>query len=200
MIKNIIFDFGDVFINLDKEATLKEMNTLGLSEPTPELYTLAKSYEVGKLSSAAFQNSLHHIFPEATPQALTRAWNAIILDFPETRLKFIEELSREANYRLFLLSNTNEMHIKYVKETMGIENYERFKACFEQFYLSHEIKLRKPNTDIYEFVLQKNKLNPKETLFIDDTEENTEGAKTLGIKCWHLQVGVDDITDLKDRL
>ena len=83
---------------------------------------------------------------------------------------------------------------------MGIENYERFKACFEQFYLSHEIKLRKPNTDIYEFVLQKNKLNPKETLFIDDTEENTEGAKKLGIKCWHLQVGLDDITDLKDRL
>lgn len=200
MIKNIIFDFGDVFINLDKEATLKEMNTFGLSEPTPELYTLAKSYEVGKLSSAAFLNSLHHILPEATPQALTRAWNAIILDFPEPRLQFIEELSREANYRLFLLSNTNEMHIKYVKETMGIENYERFKACFEQFYLSHEIKLRKPNTHIYEFVLQKNKLNPKETLFIDDTEENTEGAKKLGIKCWHLQVGVDDITDLKDRL
>ena len=188
MIKNIIFDFGDVFINLDKEATLTE------------LYTLAKSYEVGKLSSAAFLNSLHHIFPEATPQALTRAWNAIILDFPETRLQFIEELSREANYRLFLLSNTNDMHIEYVKETMGIENYERFKACFEQFYLSHEIKLRKPNTDIYEFVLQKNKLNPKETLFIDDTEENTEGAKKLGIKCWHLQVGLDDITDLKDRL
>ena len=200
MIKNIIFDFGDIFINLDKEATFREMIQFGLTEPTPELVALAKEYEIGALSSEAFIKSLNGIFPKATPQALTKAWNAIILDFPERRLRFIEELHREDNYRLLLLSNTNELHINYVKETMGIENYERFKACFEQFYLSHEINLRKPNTDIYEFVLKENALNASETLFIDDTKENVDSARRLDIHGWHLQVGEEDITDLKNRL
>jgi putative hydrolase of the HAD superfamily len=200
MIKNIIFDFGDIFINLDKEATFREMMKFGLTEPTLELLTLAKEYETSAISSKAFLDSLNRIFPKATPQDLTEAWNAILLDFPEYRLRFIEEFHREANYRLFLLSNTNEIHINYVMESMGMKDYKRFKACFEQFYLSHEINLRKPNTEIYEFVLNENELNASETLFIDDTKENIEGARKLGIHGWHLQVGVEDITDLKNRL
>lgn len=200
MIKNIIFDFGDIFVNLDKEAIFREMTHFGFQELTPEIDTLAKQYEIGQISSYEFIAKLNSIFPKATPEKIIKAWNSIILDFPERRLRFIEAMKKEGNYRLFLLSNTNELHIDYVKETMGMENYNRFKSCFEQFYLSHEIKLRKPNTAIYEYVLQENTLIADETLFIDDTKENTDSAKGLGILCWHLQVGKEDITDLKEKL
>jgi len=65
--------------------------------------------------------------------------------------------------------------------------------------LSHEIHLRKPNTDIYEFVLEENQLIPEETFFIDDTEENTRTAEKLGIKIWNLIPGEEDIVDLLTR-
>ncbi|MGB3149975.1 MAG: HAD family phosphatase [Maribacter sp.] len=200
MIRNIIFDFGDIFINLDKEAVYKEMSKFGFTALTPELDTLAKQYEIGAISTGDFISSLERIFPKATSKMITEAWNSIILDFPKRRLKFIEHLKREKKYKLFLLSNTNELHIDYVIKTVGMEHYKRFKACFEEFYLSHEINLRKPNAATYQFVIDKNKLKPADTLFIDDTKENIAGAEKLGIRCWHLEVGKEDVTDLKTRL
>ena len=200
MIKNIIFDFGDIFINLDKLAVFKQMALFGFTELTPQLDTLAKDYEMGLMSSERYVVALREIFPEADSERIISAWNSIILDFPEYRLDFIEKLKRENNYRLFLLSNTNDLHISYVKETMGINRYKRFKACFEQFYLSHEIHMRKPNADIYEYVLAENGLHANETFFIDDTEENTESASLLGIQTWNLKVGQEDITELTKKL
>ena len=58
---------------------------------------------------------------------------------------------------------------------------------FEKVYLSHEIELRKPNVEIFEFVIENNQLDPKRTLFIDDTAGHLEGAKQLGIHTYHLQ-------------
>ncbi|HCY98202.1 MAG TPA: haloacid dehalogenase, partial [Polaribacter sp.] len=124
------------------------------------------------------------------------AWNAILLDFPEKRLKFIQELAKNKKYRLFLLSNTNDLHISWIQNDWGIELYTAFKNCFEQFYLSHELRLRKPNKDIYNFVLEANHLIAEETLFIDDTKENTIAAKSLGIQVWHLIPGNEDVVEL----
>ena len=124
------------------------------------------------------------------------AWNAILLDFPTHRLTFLKELAKSKQYRLFLLSNTNDMHISWIQENWGSTLYLEFKNCFEEFYLSHEIHFRKPNADIYEFVLQENNLIADETFFIDDTEENTRAAEKLGIKTWNLQPGKEDIIDL----
>ncbi|MDC0008330.1 HAD-IA family hydrolase, partial [bacterium] len=109
-------------------------------------------------------------------------------------------LAATKKYRLFLLSNTNAIHIRKVIEIMGNDRFQRFKRCFEQFYLSHEIGLRKPNADCYEFVLNRNKLIAAETLFIDDTEPNTVAASQLGIQVWHLQVGKEDVSELNSRL
>ncbi|PIB23685.1 haloacid dehalogenase [Maribacter sp. 4U21] len=200
MIKNIIFDFGDIFINLDKPAIFKHMALFGFTELTPELDTLAKDYEMGLMSSDSYVTALNEIFPQADKERIVSAWNSIILDFPEHRLDFIEKLKKQNTYRLFLLSNTNDLHITYVKETMGLDRYNRFKNCFEEFYLSHEIHMRKPNADIYEYVLTQNGLRPTETLFIDDTKENTDSASLLGIKVWNLSVGQEDITELTKRI
>ena len=83
---------------------------------------------------------------------------------------------------------------------MGMTNYNRFKNAFEVFYLSYEMGMRKPDSEIFEFVLTENDLRPSETLFVDDTKENTDSASSLGIKTWNLQVGQEDITQLKSRL
>ncbi|MEM9076562.1 MAG: HAD family phosphatase [Bacteroidota bacterium] len=200
MIKNIILDFGDIFINLDKPATARAMQPFGFEEITPELDVLFKTYEKGNISSEAFLNSVAKVFPTASKTDLIHAWNAILLNFPLHRLDFVEELSREKAYRLFLLSNTNDIHIEFVKQQMGKEDYNRFKSAFEVFYLSYEMGMRKPDTEIFQFVLQENNLKASETLFVDDTKENTDAASTLGIVTWNLKVGEEDITQLKSRL
>ncbi len=198
MIKNIVFDFGDVFINLDKEATFKKLAKLGVDQITDDMLGIAHQYEKGEISTDDFIDFFHEKFKINTSD-LVGAWNAILLGFPKHRLQFLKELFSSKKYRLFLLSNTNDLHIKWIQNNWGSELYSEFKNCFEQFYLSHEIHLRKPNTDIYEFVLKENKLNPEETFFIDDTLENTLAAEKLGIKTWNLIPGKEDVVDLLTR-
>ena len=200
MIKNIIFDFGDIFINLDKQAPLMEMSKFGLTQMTPELDAIFKDYEMGLMESDTFINALQSIFNDASREQIIAAWNSIILDFPEERLTFIEQLKKENRYRLFLLSNTNDLHIEQVKMSMGLERFKRFRNCFEQFYLSQEMKMRKPNSNIYEFVLHENNLVANETLFIDDSKENTLSASKLGILCWNLQVDKEDVLETLNHL
>lgn len=201
MIKNIIFDFGDVFINLDKKVIFREIEKFGGSpEVSHDLIALNESYEVGKIGSDEFIAQLVKVYPKASPKEIEHIWNSMLLDLPDYRLHFLENLARENKYRLFLLSNTNALHIPFFAKKVGAEKFNRFKNSFEKFYLSHEIYLRKPNREIYEFVLSENRLKAEETFFIDDTKENTDAAEKLGITCWNLQVGKEDIIHLKDKL
>lgn len=195
MIKNIVFDFGDIFINLDKKLFAEELQKIHISQESEEVLPILQQYEMGLVSTdkflVFFEERLH-----VSQDKLKRAWNSILLDFPKERLRFIQNLSESKKYRLFLLSNTNDLHISWIQKNWGMEQYNAFKICFEQFYLSHEINLRKPNNNIYEFVLTTNDLAPKETLFIDDTKENTDAAKALGIHIWNLKPGKEDVLEL----
>ncbi|SDR80082.1 putative hydrolase of the HAD superfamily [Polaribacter sp. KT25b] len=199
MIKNIIFDFGDIFINLDKPATYRKMAALGVTEITEEMIGVYHQYEKGLMTTANFINFYHDKFGIEKAD-LVNAWNAILLDFPKKRLDFLKELSASKKYRLFLLSNTNELHINWVKNSLGEVFYNEFKNCFEQFYLSHEINFRKPDKEIYEFVLNTNNLVADETLFVDDLKENTDSASTLGIKVWNLIPEKEEVTSLFDKI
>ncbi len=196
MIKNIIFDFGDIFIDLNKTASIEVMKSYGLIDVSDEMDQTNKRYEKGSISTKEFISFYQDLFPNVLEENLIAAWNAIILFFPEHRLEFMETLAKDTSYRLFLLSNTNELHINKVKENMGIERYRRFEKCFEKFYLSHEIHLRKPDKEIYNYVLGENKLIAEETLFIDDTKENTIAVTSLGIKTWNLVPENEDVIDL----
>lgn len=200
MIKNIIFDFGDVFINLDKNATKEHLAALGHYEITPELESLAIQYEKGLITTSFFLNEAEKLLPNTRQADLIEAWNSIILDFPDYRLSFLKDLVSHTNFRLFLLSNTNELHIKKVVEHMGTENYLAFKGCFEAFYLSHEIHLRKPEPEIFKMILESNALKAEETIFIDDTLVHIEAAKKIGIATWHLKVNEEDIVELNSKL
>ena len=110
------------------------------------------------------------------------------------RLEFVQQLSTK--YRLFLLSNTDAIHIATFKQKSGTSFYNDFYECFEKVYFSFEIGMRKPNPEIYNFVLDENYLQAKNTLFIDDKKENTDAAFALGIQVWNLQVGKEDVVDL----
>jgi putative hydrolase of the HAD superfamily len=195
MIKNIIFDFGDIFINLDKEGTYKAMAALGVSKITDEMIEVYQNYEKGLMTTDAFLNFFHDKF-RIPKDKLIDAWNAVLLDFPRERLGFLKKLADSKKYRLFLLSNTNDLHIKWVQNSLGNEFYNDFKSCFEQFYLSHEINFRKPDVEIYQFVLNENNLITEETLFVDDLKENTDSASSLGIKTWNLMPEEEDVTEL----
>ncbi|OAD44572.1 HAD family hydrolase [Polaribacter atrinae] len=195
MIKNLVFDFGDIFINLDKPATYREMAALGVTKITEEMIAVYHQYEKGLMTTDAFINFFHDKFGlEKTD--LVRSWNAVLLDFPKKRLEFVKELAASKKYRLFLLSNTNDLHISWIQDSLGDEFYNEFKNCFEQFYLSHEINFRKPDAEIYQFVLNENELIAEETLFVDDLKENTDSANSLGIHVWNLIPGEEEITEL----
>ncbi|MDO6812355.1 HAD-IA family hydrolase [Tenacibaculum soleae] len=200
MIKNIIFDFGDIFINLDKQATYKELAKLGVTSISEDMINTYHQYEMGLISTDDFVGFYKQKFPQLSSENLINAWNAILLDFPLQRLSFLKELAGSKKYRLFLLSNTNDLHISWIKNDWGTELYNEFKNCFEQFYLSHEINFRKPNANIYEFVLSENNLKASETIFVDDLKENTDAATELGIKVWNLVPGKDEVTNLLNKL
>ncbi|MBR9915972.1 MAG: HAD family phosphatase [Algicola sp.] len=194
-IKTLIFDFGDVFINLDKLGAMENaLQLFELKELPEDLVSINTLYEQGLISTEEFIGFYTHNFPKLSKKEIVNAWNFILKDFPEYRLEFLKNLSVSNKYQLILLSNTNELHIEWIKERIPF--YEEFKSCFDKFYLSHEIQLRKPNPNIYEFVLNENALQPESCLFIDDTKENTDSAANMGIHVWNIDENTQDIIDL----
>ncbi len=195
MINTIIFDFGNVFINLDldghEQNMLKAFEIESLSE---EMIGFNALYEQGLISTEAFLEFYTSNFPKLSREQLIDIWNFMLKDFPKHRLDFLEQLKADSKYQLILLSNTNELHIDWIKEHVTF--YEVFKSLFDAFYLSHDIQLRKPNQDIFEFVLNKNELKAEACLFIDDNLDNINSAKSLGINVWNIIPKTDDITDL----
>lgn len=197
MIKNIIFDFGDVFLNLDKEAPASAFRSFGLTEWHQDIQQINERFEVGKISEEVFLNGFQQFMPKASTTQIKEAWNSMLLDFPDKRLQFLEHLTQK--YRLFLLSNTDAIHIENFEETHGENFAKSFYQCFEKVYFSFEIGLRKPNVDCFQYLVNRHHLIPKETLFVDDRLDNCETAAALGLHVWHLQVGQETVLDLFNR-
>jgi len=204
MIKAIIFDFGDIFINLDKKGAINrtkiafgdDIITEKPNTKNKDIFKVNDAYEKGELSSSQFIAFYKTLNKNLTNNDVAKLWNSLIKDFPKYRLEFIKQLAKEKKYKLILLSNTNALHIEQVIDNMTLERYNDFKSCFDKFYLSHEIHFRKPNKDIFEFVLHENHLKAKDCLFVDDTIDNTNTAAKMGIHTWHLIPGKDDVVNL----
>tara|TARA_R100001369_G_scaffold92687_1_gene139129 strand:- start:260 stop:871 length:612 start_codon:yes stop_codon:yes gene_type:complete len=195
MIKTLIFDFGDVFINLDKHGAMKNaLDLFGLETFEDDMIATNIQYEIGNISTSEFIQFYKSKFPSLNDPDIIDAWNYIIKDFPEYRLDFIATLAQKKEFKLILLSNTNDMHIDYIKRNALF--YEAFKNYFDQFYLSQDIHLRKPDKNIFEFVLKENNLIANECLFVDDTKDNTDIAEQLGFHIWNIDETRDDIINL----
>jgi putative hydrolase of the HAD superfamily len=186
----IIFDLGGVIINLDYQLTIEAFKKLGIVN-FEEMYTQAKQnnlfddFETGKISSQHFINSLLPFLPSGTSaNKVVHAWNAMILDFPKKRLELLDQLN--SKYRVFLLSNTNDIHLQAVNRSLANTTDRKLDTYFEKVYLSHEVKLRKPHKEIFELVCTEQNLNPETTIFIDDTIGHVNGANSIGLKGIHL--------------
>lgn len=199
--KNIIFDLGGVLLNIDYSLATKAFSDLGLTD-FDKLFSKAHQtklfdlYEKGQISSEAFRDHVKSCFNTPIDDStIDKAWNAMLLDFPPERFHLLLQL--KTKHRIFLLSNTNEIHIQYInnylQETFGIPDLSGY---FEKVYLSYEVGMRKPDAEIFELVLSENNLDPNETLFIDDSIQHIEGAKKLGIHTYWLDVKTDSVMHL----
>ena len=197
MINSIIFDFGDIFVNLDKEGSIDEFKKLGLHGPNEELLEKNDLFEKGEITELEFIETFQKYLPEATIDDIRKAWNKVIGEFPLYRLEFLQMLSER--YRLFLLTNTDQIHIDHFEHKVGQSFSRDFYQCFEKVYYSFEMGMRKPDEKLFKNILTTHDLSPKRTLFIDDKKENTDVAEALGIQVWNLQVGQEDVVDLFDK-
>jgi putative hydrolase of the HAD superfamily len=190
-IKNIIFDLGGVILNIDYQATYKAFEALGVKDFT-SLYSQFKGsrlfddLETGRVTNEEFLAEMLKHAPEGTTtEQIMAAWNAMLMDFPLRRLQILQQLRQ--HYNLYLLSNTNGIHMdafnKILAESRGIPSLGTF---FDRTYYSHLIGYRKPEKESYQLVLDENELKPEETLFIDDTLPNIEGATAVGVQTIHL--------------
>lgn len=192
-IKNIIFDLGGVILNIDYNLTAQAFKNLGVSN-FDELYSKAQQSELfdlmetGMVSNQEFRNGIRDIINlQLSDEEIDNAWNAMLLDLPFKRIELLKKLKAEG-YRLFLLSNTNQIHYdaytKNLKNEHGVEGLEEF---FEKTYFSHKIHKRKPLKEIFQFVLDDAELKAEETIFIDDSLQHVLGAKEAGINAFHLE-------------
>lgn len=186
-VKNIIFDLGGVFINLDYSKTRDAFIEAGVHNFN-ELYTqhhvtpAFHQLEVGSITPEIFYERLREQTGIALSDAFIKnAWNAMLLNFPEERILWLKEIKER--YRIFLFSNTNQIHYDHFMNTFNRQFAGKgFNSYFIKAYYSHEMGLRKPDEAAFRFILNEQQLNPAETLFIDDTEGNIEGAKKVGLQ------------------
>jgi putative hydrolase of the HAD superfamily len=186
-IENIIFDLGGVILNIDYQLTEKAFISLGLQDFS-RMYTQAAqtglfdNYEKGNCSTPYYINALLDFLPPNTSaNKVVAAWNAMILEFPIENLQLLQKL--KSKYRIFLLSNTNDIHLQAVNRALKrVSNESNLSGFFEKTYYSFEIGMRKPDCEIFNKVCSENNLDYSKTLFIDDTEKHILGAKEIGLK------------------
>lgn len=196
-IKNIIFDYGGVFLTLDEEATYRAFEKLGLFSVTPELASANGDFQRGRISTAEFISDIKKELPEdVTGAQIKDAWCAMLGTIPRERIELLKRLRQK--YRLFLLSNTDDIHIERIGAT--VPEAGEFLAQFEKVYYSQNTGYRKPEREIFELVLRENGLKAQECLFVDDVKENAEGAAAAGMCYFWLDLSKYTVEDVPGLL
>ena len=192
-IKNIIFDLGGVIYAINYITTIKAFESLGIND-FEFIYAktgqsdLFDKLETGKICKEDFFVEINKFLPNTlSPTKITEAWNAMLIGFMPDALKKLEELSQ--THRIFLLSNTNIFHIEEIQNREGMTSFDEFCELFEKVYLSHDIGLRKPHTQVFAHIVDEQGLDPSETLFIDDSPQHVAGALKAGLNAYHLKDG-----------
>lgn len=186
-IKNIIFDFGNVLFDLDLPAIERELRKFFNKNYDNAVEKLRRDklfelYETGGISTTEFVDTIRFSAqPALSESAVKDAWNSIFIGMPTHRFEMLLQLRQ--TYKIFLLSNINDLHERWIADYMprehGIADYE--SRFFDGVYFSHLIRLRKPDRAIYEYVLADAEISAAETIFFDDIAENVESARLLGI-------------------
>ncbi|MCF8303455.1 MAG: HAD family phosphatase [Bacteroidales bacterium] len=190
-IKNIIFDFGGVIINIEPQKvgeTLQKMGVSNVEQLHQRLIEEGIYYkiEIGAIKPQDFRDAVKDFADiKLSDEQVDEAWNSLILEIPQARIEVLQQVAK--HYWTFLLSNTNEIHYHFYNDYVQQTFKEgELKDFFERAYFSHEMGMRKPSDEIFNVVLKENELNPQETLFIDDSQENLDTASRLGIQTYLL--------------
>ncbi len=193
MIENILFDLGGVLLTIDMKKTTEAFTRLGWKEAGMQNisnggYPVFENLETGKDDVVQFRNNIRKVLPgKISDEEIDQAWNAMLVDFPADILKYVESL--KPRFKLYLLSNTNELHVKRFTEIFHAKFGYNFDNLFVKAYYSNEIGFRKPDSRAYTSVLNDASLQPEDTLFVDDLKLNTEAAEKLGFKVLHIEPG-----------
>jgi glucose-1-phosphatase len=205
-IDHIVFDLGGVIYDIDHTLTAAAFDALTGKRGKEGFITrfsfvaqhpVFTDYEQGFISSEEFRSALQkELAITVSPKEFDNAWNAILKEIPAPRLQLLRRL--KTAYRISLLSNTNAIHLdmvnKYLREEHQISDLD---SLFHKAYYSFKLGMRKPNRDIFEFVLKDSGSDPGRTLFIDDSKPNVDAADAVGYKTVHL-TGIDIVEALKD--
>jgi len=192
--KNIIFDFGGVIIRIDYQRIAATFNKFGVGDFEAfysQLHqdTLFDDFEKGLITPEKFRERIREVSGiPITDSQVDEAWNAILIDLPEKNIEALARLKK--SHRIFLLSNTNAIHEKAFMEIV-FRDYGTnvLTETFEKIYFSHQMKMRKPDREIFEMVLRENNLLAAETLFVDDSLQHIEGAKNAGLQTLFVEKG-----------
>jgi FMN phosphatase YigB (HAD superfamily) len=197
MIKNFIFDLGNVIVSFDHRKTAAGL--AAVCAHTPEVVfgkaissPLVQQYNLGKITSADFFAAVKRELDLQMDFAqFSQAWNCTFAMEPLVSERFIENLSRK--YKLLLLSDTNELHFDYIREHFSVLDY------FSDFILSHKAGAAKPSPEIFKIAVKAAGCLPEECLFIDDLAPNVEGARRAGLDALQFVSAAKLETDLKER-
>lgn len=194
-IKTLIIDFGGVLIDLDRQRCIDSFVELGLPDVESMLdmchqHGFFLQHEKGLLTDAEFRAEIHKRIPHpVTDEQIDEAWNRFLVGVPAYKLDFLLQLRQR--YTLYLLSNTNGIHWQWALEHVFSYNNHRVEDFFDHIFLSFEMKMIKPEPEIFHQVIADTGLNPAETLFIDDAESNCRTARSLGIRTYTPQLRED---------
>jgi glucose-1-phosphatase len=193
-IKNVLLDLGGVLLNLNFAKTAAAFAALGLDDFNAHFsqfrYTpIFEELEVGALSKEDFLVALRaQTGIKATDQEIVSAWNAMLLNFPKERMQWLSHLA--GRYRVFLYSNTNAFHYDEFQQSFSLQHPGKpLDQYFEKAFYSHIMGKRKPNAEAFTHLLSLAGITASETLFVDDTPANVEGARAAGLQGYHLPPG-----------
>ena len=198
-IKAVIFDLGGVLIDIDYQKTIDAFIALGV-ENASDLYNqfdqkmLFDEYEKGEVSGDYFISQIEPLTnPGVEKNKIIKAWNALIGEFPQEKLAFIDKI--QSKIPCYLLSNTNDIHLKKVYANSNSD----FESLFRKCYYSHLIGKRKPDTATFQWVVEQIQLKASEILFIDDSPQHIKGAKDIGLQTIHYK-NKEDLFSIENRI
>jgi glucose-1-phosphatase len=187
----VILDLGGVILNIDYNLTVEAFKALGFLNFEAQYSKMQQSglfdlLETGMISEESFVSTIQESIPHASQQEIISAWNALLLDFPVGRIDTVQHIASQ--FPTYLLSNTNSIHYEAFNQTLKTQtDIADIKVLFKKTYLSHEIHLRKPNREAFQLIIDEHNLNPKRTLFVDDSPQHIEGAKKLDIQAYQMK-------------
>ena len=194
MIKNLIFDLGGVLVSLNRERCLENFSKeLGFHNFGDYLNAYAQKgffalFENGDIDSEQFRNEIRERCQKegGTDEQIDAAFHSFLVEVAPYKVELLMKLKEK--YNLMLLSNVNPIGWKKCCELFYAAKGIDIEDVFENLYLSFEMNASKPGEKIFEKLLADCGAEPSESLFIDDSQQNVETGRKMGLHCLYYDV------------